>query len=393
MRKLEITNIKPQLMIPSIIEGTLQKGRKFIPCSYQTNVLHELFTHHTDDNLTDKVYTRLLQLGWTSTSWMQQESAVHRAHNINTNFDTIEINGPYFQAVQKVLNEVFVKEIDEQKYEDADIDTLKYEFRLYDPSDLLVLRVKRPQNVSWLGPATTQDDFLEFKDIEQQLSNFVARDEEWITLYEDGSQRTGNDYDRSGASATYFNVIAFLADKSVLQEVGKLFSTYAPTPYFITKNHYRHEIPHLFPAGSSYPADEIKPIIGISRNLFRGQQELSIAALLPDFLEELGLSREDSSSLNFHKSGERLIEFISWQEAYDQNRRRQQPVSAGVLLKVRKSLLESYLQSHNYRLCFVVSSKRTTDKYVTEEKMNWRSIQHIFTHEPDQGIKVIKMPH
>jgi hypothetical protein len=393
MRKLEITNVKPQLMIPSVIEGTLQKGRKFIPCSYQTNVLHELFTYHADDNLTDKVYTRLLQLGWTSTSWMQQESAVHRAHNINANFDTIEINGPYFQAVQKVLNEVFVKEIEEQKYEDADIDTLKYEFRLYDPSDLFVQRVKRSQNVNWLGPATTQDDFLEFNDIEQRLSSFIARDDEWITLYEDGSQRTGNDYDRSGASSTYFNVIAFLADKSVVQEVGKLFSTYAPTPYFMTKNRYRHEIPNLFPAGSSYPTDKIKPIIGISRNLFRGQQELSIAALLPDFLEELGLSREDSSSLNFHKNGERLVEFISWQEAYDQDRRRQKPVSAGVLLKVRKSLLESYLHSHNYQLCFIVSSKRTTDKYVPEEKMNWRSIQRIFTHEPEQGIKFIKMPH
>jgi len=324
---------------------------------------------------------------------MQQESAVHRAHNINTNFDTIEINGPYFQVVQKVLNEVFVKEIDEQKYEDADIDTLKYEFRLYDPSDLLVQRVKRPQNVNWLGPATTQDDFLEFKDIEQRLSSFIARDEEWITLYEDGSQRTGNDYDRSGASATYFTVIAFLADKSAVQKLGTLFTTYAPIPYFSTKNCHRHEIPDLFPAGSSYPTDEIKPIIGISRNLFRGQQELSIAALLPDFLEELDLSREDSSSLNFHKSGERLVEFISWQEAYDQDRRRQKTVSAGVLLKVRKSLLESYLQSHNYQLCFIITSKRTTDKYVPEEEMNWKLFQSIFTPAPDQGIKVIEFPH
>jgi hypothetical protein len=150
-------------------------------------------------------------------------------------------------------------------------------------------------------------------------------------------------------------------------------------PYYSTENCYRHEIPDAFPAGSSYPYADIKPIIGISQNWFRGQHELSIATLLPDFLSELNLTREHPYSLNYHKSGEQVIDFFVWQQAYDQGRRRQKPKSAGVSLRIRKSLLESYLQNHNYTLCFILNSRRATDSYVSEEKMNWRAFQRIFT--------------
>src|ERR1700749_640923 len=101
LRKLEAINAKPQLTIPTVIEGALRRGRKFIPCSYQTELMRQLFLHHPDDNIADKIYTRLLQLGWSSTTGIEQEGEVLRAHNINVNFDAIEINGPYFQAVQK----------------------------------------------------------------------------------------------------------------------------------------------------------------------------------------------------------------------------------------------------------------------------------------------------
>jgi hypothetical protein len=109
LRKLESVNAKPQLTIPTVIEGALRRGRKFIPCPYQTELMRQLFLHHPDDNVADKIYTRLLQLGWSSTTGIEQEGVVLRAHNINDNFDAIEINGPYFQAVQKVMNEIVVR--------------------------------------------------------------------------------------------------------------------------------------------------------------------------------------------------------------------------------------------------------------------------------------------
>lgn len=384
MRKLEIVNAKPQLLVSSIAEGTLQKWRRCTPSAYQTTVLYKLHTLHSEDNFKDKVFTKLLQLGWTSDSWIKEESSVHRAHNINTNFDTIEINGPYFNKVQKVLNETFVREISEQKYENEDIDKLKYEFRLYDPSEWLIQAEtrQRSQNIDWIGPVVSKDEFLEFKEIEQCFSSFLVRDVEWITLYEDGHQRTGNSNDSSGGVTTYFTIIPFLANKSVLPELDTLFATYLPIPYYSTQNCYRHEIPDVFPTSNLYPAADIKPIIGISQNRFRGQHELSIAALLPDFLNELSLSREHLHSLNFHKNGERMIDFFVWQQAYDQDRRRQKPKSAGISLRIKTSLLESYLQEHNYVVCFIVNSRRTTDRYVPEKEMNWNNFQRIFTYIP-----------
>ena len=59
-----------------------------------------------DEYVFDKVYTRLQHLGWTRESWMRIERATHRNHDLNDNFDTIEINGPYFGDVQKTLTAV-----------------------------------------------------------------------------------------------------------------------------------------------------------------------------------------------------------------------------------------------------------------------------------------------
>lgn len=391
LRKLEAVNAKPQITVPAAVEGVLRREGRFIPYPYQKELIGQLSLHHPDDNLVDKINTRLLQLGWISTNRVEQESAVHRAHNINSNFDVIEINGPYFQAVQKVVNEIFVREINNQKYEDVSINKLKYEFRLYDPTDIFIRCEQRPQNVSWLNPDTSQDAFLEFKDVEKCLANFIGREEEWITLYEDGHQRAGDDHDRSGARTTYFTITAFLAEKAVIKKLDAFFTTYDLEPFYSTKNCYRHEIPDVFPASHLYPVPGLKPVVGVSLNWFRGQHELSIAALLPDIIEELGVSREHPSSLDFHKSGERVIGFDMWQEAYDQNRRRQKPLSAGVLLRIRTNLLESYLKSGSYVLCFSVNLRRTADRYVEEKEMAWSSFNGIATHTPEEGIKVINL--
>jgi hypothetical protein len=375
LRKVELVNVKPQLLLTAVEEGALQEGRRFMPCSYQTTLLHQLYTDHPDGSITAKVYTRLLNRGWTSQSWMAQEQAVHRAHNINTNYDNIEINGPYFAAVQEVLNETFLKEISARKYEDADIDRLKYEFRLYDPSDLLCQSGQPSENVDWCGPGLSEDEFLGFNDIKQHFFDLPERDREWITVYEDGHQRTG-DGDRKGRT-TYFTIASFLAKKALLPDLDELLTDQLPLPYYSTKNLFRHEIPGALPNGDSYPVTGIKPIIGISKNRFRGQRELSIATLLPDVLNDLNLSRACQHSLDFHRNGEPMIQFLMWQKAYDQDRRRQKPKSAGVSLMIRKSLLDQYTQD-DYRLCFEVRLRRTTDRYVPEKDMNWRPFRRVF---------------
>jgi len=119
-------------------------------------------------------------------------------------------------------------------------------------------------------------------------------------------------------------------------------------------------------------------MIGISENNFRGQKELSIASLLPDVIAELGLSREQDYSLNFERQGERFVEVLSWQEAHDQDRRIQKPKSAGVSLRIKRSILKEYLVNREHTIFYAFTSRRTTDKYCPEKEMNWRRLQRIY---------------
>jgi len=127
----------------------------------------------------------------------------------------------------------------------------------------------------------------------------------------------------------------------------------------------------------------VRPLVGISGNRFRGQKELSIASLLPDVVAELGLSREHDYSLNFGKQGERIAEFVSWQDAYDQGRRRQKANSAGVVLRVRRSNFQAYVQQGNWTVAYIATLRRTADKYVPENQMHWRRFSRIFSTTVD----------
>lgn len=365
------TNAKPSIIRPALEEGSLQKGRKFVPCEYQTSLLYNLQRFHSrrDDYLLDKVYTRLINRGWTA-SWTETEGAVHRRHNINSNFDNIEINGPYFQAVQNVLNEVFAEEIEKGKYDDRAINAIAKHFRLYDPSDLHVKTVSRPPNVTWTDFGLTDEEFLQFNDVAKNFSVFAQREDEWVTLYEDGHERAEDD--RKGWT-TYFKVIAYLLRSEEVTHLKELMQSEVPAPYLIFENCYRFEVPALFPHSTTFPLldDGIRPIIGVSDNRFRAQEELSIASLLPDLVEDFRLSREAKYALNFERDGQRQLEFIAWQEPYDQDRRRQKPRSAGVILKISRALLDRYLTDFGFALCYDVMLRRSADKYEPEKKMKW----------------------
>jgi len=123
--------------------------------------------------------------------------------------------------------------------------------------------------------------------------------------------------------------------------------------------------------------NDVRPILGISKNRFRGQKELSIAALLPDVLDELRLSRENSYSLNFNKNGKQIIDWTNWQRAYDQDRRRQKPRAAGVLMTMRRDVLDRHIEGLDYQLCFEIKVKRTADKYKPESQMNWQYFHRV----------------
>src|SRR5258708_4175016 len=369
--KLGSVTTYPLIFVPSLIEEVLQRGKRFIPTPYQASLLEQLQDfQETKQDVIERVYSRILRYGWTTQSGLAVEQATRREHNINTNFDTIEINGPYFQDVQKALDEVFDQGIRTQEYSDEAIQAISPYFRLYDPSDVLVINEKQPDNIRWVDANASDEEFLTFTDVENLLANFVNRDSEVITLYEDGHQRRGDEIQRT-KKTSYFRIVAFLAasgDPHLLNalEEGRF------RPFMVVENRYRFELPAVLQNGSSFPISGIRPIIGISERAFRGQNELSIASLLPDAIEQLGLTRESPHSLNYLKNNEIALEFISWQDAFDGERRRQKPTSAGVSLRIKREVLETYLDAQGYHLHFLLTLRRSTDKYVPEEKMDWK---------------------
>src|SRR5205814_3442542 len=97
---------------------------------------------------------------------------------------------------------------------------------------------------------------------------------------------------------SYFRIVAFLLDTSNPLLLNAL-EEHRLRPFMVVENRYRFELPAVFQNGSSFPISGIRPIIGISKRNFRGQNELSIASLLPDAIEQLGLTRESPHSLNY----------------------------------------------------------------------------------------------
>lgn len=369
-------NVRPLISVPVIEEGLLFPGRQFIPSEFQATALYNMQVRNSNDNhLVDKIYTRLQLLGYEGISGMEDEIRTHRQHNINANFDSIEINGKYFQDVQTVLNESFTKEIKLQAYSDSDIQTLKQIFRLYDPSDQFITVVQKPPGPDWLGGSVEETAFLGYEDLDAILNEIRIKSGEWVTLFEDGHQRLGAEMDRRTARTCYFRVIPFIINSSILDsadsDILESLRLYLPVIMPAAQNLYRYELfePLSKPVPPSIP---VSPVVFISENKFRGQVDLSIATVLPHITAALNLQAENDYSLNYSDGVKRVIDFSKWQAPYDQDRRRQKPRSAGVILRIRRDVLTSFLVENNQKLCYLLFLKRSTDSYKEEEDMDWQ---------------------
>lgn len=375
--RIDSINTVPLLAVPVVQEGLLLRGRNFIPASSQATALYNMVIRsQTDSHLEDKVYTRIQNLGYEGLSGMDDENRTRREYNMNSNWNTIEIAGKYHRDVRKVLNETLTKEIKLRTYRDEDVQTLKRIFRLYDPADLLTVKTSRPDDLNWIDPNIEVTDFLNFADDDRLSSNGLGgNDLEWVTLYQEGSQRTASDYSSKEPRSTYFRVVTFLSDRTFGNPsdpaVALFLAPYSDTLAIRTQNGYRHELKNDFAIVPPFPVPGIKQIIGFSTREFRGQDEPSPAMLLPEYLRAFAAEQEDAFSLNYSHFSARIVELIEWQEPYDQGRRRQKPLSAGTLLRVKKRELEEYLNSTGQELWAMIELKRTTDQYKPEDEMHW----------------------
>ncbi|MCU7496330.1 MAG: hypothetical protein HF314_08320 [Ignavibacteria bacterium] len=364
---LNAINSKSPIILHSSI-ATPIKGERFIYSGYQANLLNEIQSNENDDTeIQDDVYSDLVKKkldNYTPT----EESYVHKRYNINTNFDNLEIVSPYSEETRSSINKIYNLKIRKGCFSKKFAETMKRDFRLYDPSKLLYKIQSKPEFVNWFSESLTEDEFIKFTDYDNITQSFINRDKEYLTLVDYGSQRTKEEY--SGNYYTcYFDIIAYLKksgfDDSIMEKNNLSCA-------LKSKNAYAFEMPSSDLTSKSYPVPEIKPLLEISYNNFRGEKDLINASLISDIDDDLGIEKSNLEDL-LRGEKDSSIQVIRWQDPYTSGigRRRYKPISEGYLMKIRKDIIYNYISKYGLTLCYMLKLKRSATKYKPESKMEW----------------------
>lgn len=132
-------------------------------------------------------------------------------------------------------------------------------------------------------------------------------------MAEFGNQRSEDKYDELRAT-TYFQAFAFLKRKdcplSVLSDEPE-----NPAPLLWEQNLYAFELSTALVPSTSFPVDGIKPLLEVSRNKFRGEEDLVNATLLADIFDDLKMKRKSLLTV-LAGSSDGDLTALRWQEAY-----------------------------------------------------------------------------
>ena len=182
-------------------------GKNFIFSTFQAELLRQMHDNEDDETqIQDDVYVSLCNKNLGDYT-IDQEGVIHRRYNLNSNFDTIEINSPYYENVKDVINEIFYSKIKRGCFKSEFVRQIKPFFRVYDPSKLLIKARTKPEYINWLPDNISEDEFITFQEVESLIQDFYNREEDFITIFESGSQRSENGYPDNWTS--YFEVFAF----------------------------------------------------------------------------------------------------------------------------------------------------------------------------------------
>lgn len=346
-----------------------RRGKNFIYSTFQVDLLKKLYDNEDDvTEIQDDVYSDLVskELGDYNA---EKEGSVHRRYNINTNFDTIEIQSPYYDETKSSINRIFNSKIKRGCFEENFIESIKTMFRVYDPSKLIYAIVLKPDYINWLPKEISESDFTEFKDFDNLVNLFTNREIDYLTLVEIGSQRPNKDYSENQFTS-YFEISAFLKkknfDDSILDKgIRKII------PFIKEENLNAYEISSAKYTSSSFPIKEIKPLLEISENNFRGESDLVNVNLLSDIFADLGIGEANLLEIMQGKK-EYPVEAFRWQNAYTSSgRRRYKPTSDGFTLKIKREILLNYLSQKNMTLCYDITLRRSATRYRPENYMDW----------------------
>ena len=299
----------------------------------------------------------------------EAEGATHREHNINTNFDGIEISGSYDQATRTAINIVAQELFDEGLIEPRGASRFSSLLRIADPTDRLITLQQKPDRIDWVTEQISQDEFATFADWESLLERVATPSDDWVPLFERTEQRIS---DGMGSRVRRRMSIAmttlFVAPKK----------TRRPKPEALDDllddwvNLYRSELPQ-FGVNKNTPDFQTLPcpLVQVSTRSFRGSRPHAIAAVQPSLAKLLGLERDQSDYFGLRFGEELIARSTEWQEGYDQGRRRHLPISSGFLLEMRRSFLQEWIETSGLRLWMRMKTERSITQYLEESQMDW----------------------
>ncbi|MCQ4141889.1 ATP-binding protein [Chryseobacterium sp. EO14] len=363
IKDLQYLNITSPIILLDNNLKNRYKPKKFIYSSFQSDLLYELNENEINNSFFHKVYLDITSKGFEDYD-VEKEGAIHRRYNINTNFDTIEIQSPYYDEVKSSLNKIFHSKIRRNCFEPSFVESIRSTFRVYDPSKLIYSIITRPDYINWIPENISKEDFLSFSDFDSLVNILINREEDYITLLEYGSQRVNRYKELNGTC--YFEVRAFLKKRDFdLTKMDNL-------PFIQLENQYAYELPLAEYNSSTFPVNQIVPLIQISYNSFRGEQDLVNINLFSDIFLKFGIEEKNLLDIIINQDNLTLKAF-RWINAYTSStdRRRYKPSSEGLTFKIEKEILINYLKKNNLVLCYNVKLKRSADEYIPESYMNW----------------------
>jgi hypothetical protein len=357
----------------SLIRAGSARGVRFPPyLQWSTDMLSDIAA---PGELNARTLEMLSRLYPQPERGIYEETAVHRSYNINTNFDTIEIGGEYDLAVRTALNRAIQALVDSCSVSLGALRNTEDVLRLRDPTDVLVGRISRPDEISWIDGQLTDEEFTGFMDIDKLSTGYSLRDGEWVTLYEHTEQRTGERLGSNPQRAHKVNVTIFGISRGgthpTLKEVADETETGTLSRF---RNLYRFE---LTVADAPTSLTTIVPLLVISGRAFRGRPACKLAALVRELAEGFSLSQDHDDPFGYVIGGEKVVRSIEWQEAFDQGRRRHEPRSSGFLLQMKRELLRTIPMARSIELWAYFRAQRSTDRYKPEHEMNWHSYENV----------------
>jgi hypothetical protein len=366
---------RPPTIVPLRPTLELAPGAKDFSClSYQRWLLDRLEELASSCNVRSRVRSHLVMRHPDFEVAWDEEKATHRAYNINTNFDVIEISGRFDSAVREAINLVLHELIQAHEVKENDLKDFADLLRLYDPTDLLVEPGSRPARVNWISPNLSESSFLSFQDWDDLKRALQIRDQTWVTVFEDCEQRSGDGSISGDGPATRVHVVLFGVKGGGRGQQPK--PSGARTVQL--RNRYRFELRQP-PAGlSALRGRESVPIVQVSSNALRGRHHLDTASLRPDIASELCLTPRKADWFSYELGGEAVTRSVEWQEAFDQGRRRHEPRSSGFLLEMKRDTLLQWARRHDLALWVELAIERTADKFEPESHMNWRKHHEVF---------------